>query len=246
MYIGTCMIPHETLEIFSPLWWQSNSVTLFFIVVFLLLGWWANPHYREKLAKFIGVVLIFRTIGVHFYWNYLEIWNIESSLPLHLCGLSAILSGLVLFWRKQLAYECLYYWGLPGAFHSLLTPEFTIGTDGFLFYEYYLSHGGIILSTIYLTWLLGMRPRRDSWWKVFFWSQFLVPIIGFVNWILNANYMYLCLKPIAKNPFLVGDWPWYFLGIEFAAIIHFFIIYLPFAYMYHFRKVNKPDKTTSI
>ena len=240
------MIPHETLEIFSHLWWQSNCITFTLIASFLFLGRLAKPENREKLAKFIGVVLIIRTIGVHFYWDYLGIWEIESSLPLHLCGLAAILSGVVLFWRKQLAYECLYFWGLPGAFHSLMTPEFTIGTDGLLFYEYYLSHGGIILSAICLTWILGMRPRKGSWWKVFLQSQFLVPIIGFVNWSLDANYMYLCVKPIAKNSFLIGDWPWYLLGIEFAAIIHFIIIYLPFAYFYRLAKVDESDKSFSV
>tara|TARA_B100001105_G_C22263362_1_gene387751 strand:- start:196 stop:771 length:576 start_codon:yes stop_codon:yes gene_type:complete len=155
------MIPHETLEIFSLLWWQSNIVTLSFILFFLLLGKWFNLENRNNLAIVIGAVLIFRTVGVHFYWNYLGIWTIETSLPLHLCGLSAILSGIVLLWRKQWAYECLYFWGIPGAFHSLMTPEFTIGTSGLLFYEYYLSHGGIILSAIYLTWILGNEtPKR--------------------------------------------------------------------------------------
>ena len=240
------MIPHETLEIFSTLWWKSNSATLILIVVFLLLGWWTNHKNREKLAKFIGVVLIIRTIGVHSYWDYLGIWNIESSLPLHLCGLAAILSGVVIFWRKQLAYECLYFWGLTGAFHSLMTPEFTHGREGLLFYEYYLSHGGIILSAIYLSWILGMRPRKGAWWKIFLWSQLLVPIIGLINWSLNANYMYLCIKPIVNNPFLIGEWPWYFLGMECATIIHFFVIYLPFAYLYSSAEVNEPAKAVSV
>ena len=233
------MILHETLEIFNQVWWQTNFITIGVILIFLLLGKHAYPENKQCLAKIIGTILIFRTVGVHFYWDYLGIWNIESSLPLHLCGLSAILSGLVLFWRKQLAYECLYFWGISGAFHSLLTPEFTMGSSGLLFYEYYLSHGGIILSAIYLTWILGMKPRKGSWWKIFIWSQLLIPIIGIINWSLNANYMYLCAKPIAINPLLIGEWPWYLLGLEFAAIVHFFIIYLPFSYLYHLEEVNE-------
>jgi len=239
------MISHETLEIFSPLWWKTNLITIVVILLFLLLGKRSNSSNRELLAKIIGSLLIFRALGVHFYWHHLGIWTIESSLPLHLCGLSAILSGVVIFWRKQLAYECLFFWGLSGAFHSLLTPEFTHGMGGFLFIEYYLSHGGIILSSLYLTCLLGMRPRKGSWWKIFLFSQLLLPIIGFINWILDANYMYLCIKPIAKNPFLIGEWPWYFLGIELAAILHFFLIYLPFAYLYHLAKVKELVKADS-
>jgi hypothetical integral membrane protein (TIGR02206 family) len=240
------MIPHETLEIFSPLWWQSNLTTLGFILIIIFLGKWFRSKNSARLAKLIGIVLIFRTVGVHFYWNHLGIWTIESSLPLHLCGLSAVLSGIVLFWRNQLAYECLYYWGIVGAFHSLLTPEFTIGTSGLLFYEYYLSHGGIILSALYLTWVLGMRPRKGSWLKVFLWSQFLIPIIGSLNWLIDSNYMYLCIKPIANNPLLIGEWPWYIIGIEIAAIIHFIIVYMPFAYLYRLEKENKSAQTISI
>ena len=226
------MIPHETLEIFSMVWWQSNIVTLSIILFLLILGKWFSPENRTQLGKFIGVILISRAVGIHFYWDYLGILTIESSLPLHLCSLSAILSGIVLFWRKQWAYECLLFWGIPSAVHSLLTPEFTFGTHGFLFYEYYLSHGGIILSAIYLTWVFGMKPRQGSWLKIFLYSQILLPFIAFINWIFNANYMFLCTKPIANNPFLIGEWPWYLLSIELAGLLHFFIIYLPFGLKY--------------
>ena len=205
----------------------------------LILGKFSNSKNKELLAKTIGSVLILREIVIHFYWYHLGIWTIESSLPLHLCGLSAILSGIVLFWRNQLAYECLYFWGLPGGFHSLLTPEFTHGTQGFLFFEYYLSHGGILLSALYLTLLLDMRPRKHSWWKIFLWSQFLIPIIGSINWFLNANYMYICDKPLAENPLLFGEWPWYFLGLELVAILHFFIIYLPFVSQNRTKNLNE-------
>ena len=160
----------------------------------------------------------------------------QLSLPLHLCGLSAILSGFVLFWRNQLAFECLYYWGIVGAFHALMTPEFTRGTHGLLFYEFYVTHGGIILSALYLTIIFGMRPRRGSWWKIFFLSQFLIIIIGFINYLLNSNYMYLCVKPIANNLFLLGEWPWYIVGIELAAILHFILVYIPFGVKYLYNK----------
>ena len=226
------MIPHETLEIFSNAWWQTNLITILIISFLLILGKLINKKNKEFLAKIIGSILILRAIGIHFYLNHLNLWTIESSLPLHLCGLSAILSGIVLFWRKQWAYECLYYWGLPGAFHSFLSPEFTNGTEGLLFIEYYVSHGGIFLSALYLTLLLDMKPRKNSWWKIFLWSQLLIPIIGTINWFLNANYMYMCTKPIAENPLLFGKWPWYFIGMEIAALLHFFMIYVPFISKY--------------
>ena len=91
-----------------------------------------------------------------------------------------------------------------------------------------------------------MKPRKGSWWRIFLWSQLLLPIIVCINWVLNANYMYLWIKPIAKNPFLFGEWPWYILGIELVALLHFFIVYLPFAYLYNGVKINKLDQNISI
>ena len=41
--------------------------------------------------------------------------------------------------------------------------------------------------------------------------------------------MYLAHKPIADNPFLIGEWPWYIIGLELVLILHIAIIYLPFA-----------------
>ena len=78
-----------------------------------------------------------------------------------------------------------------------------------------------------------MKPQTGSWWKVFLLSQILLPVIGLINWILDANYMYLCIKPIANNPFLLGEWPWYILIIELTVLLHFFIIYLPFGLKYN-------------
>ena len=49
------MIPHETIEIFSLLWWQSNIVTFSLILIFLLLGKWFNLGNRNNLAKVIGI-----------------------------------------------------------------------------------------------------------------------------------------------------------------------------------------------
>jgi len=77
-----------------------------------------------------------------------------------------------------------------------------------------------------------MKPRKNSWWKIFLWTQLLIPIIGTINWFLNANYMYMCTKPIAENPLLFGEWPWYFIGMEIAALLHFFMIYVPFISKY--------------
>ena len=85
----------------------------------LLLAKKLNKDQLELLAKVIGVILIARSILVNPYVANLKGWDIYNNLPLHLCGLSAIISGIIMFYRKQWMYECLYYWGIPGAFPGI-------------------------------------------------------------------------------------------------------------------------------
>ena len=55
-----------------------------------------NKDTQKKISYTIGGILILRVILIDPYQIYLGSWNIQSSLPLQLCSLSAILSGLIL------------------------------------------------------------------------------------------------------------------------------------------------------
>lgn len=226
------MIEHEIIPLFGPLWLKANGITVLCIALILWAGMRIPPAYRDLLTKTIGVVLIGRFLFMQPYQMYLGKWTLQSSLPLHMCGMSAILGGVIMFYRNQWVYEFLYYWGLPGAFHSLLTPEFTLGTQGLFLPEYFLAHGGIILAALYATLVLGMKPRKGSWLTIFLYSQIFVVVIGTFNYLIDANYMYLCTKPIVENPFLFGEWPWYIVALEFIGLLHFLLVYLPFGLKY--------------
>ena len=221
-------IDHYTIVTFTQEWWTANVVSFSIIALFLYLGKMLDSERRVYLTKFISAVLILRVLLVHPYRMYvLNDWDVAVNLPLHLCGLSAILSGIVLLYPRQTLYELLFFWGIPGAFHSFMTPEFTGGHHGVLYVEFFISHGGILLSALYLTIVQGMKPRVGSWWKVFLYSQLLIPTIGLANYLLDANYMFLCVAPIVENPFIfTREWPWYILGIDMAALVHYYIVYL--------------------
>ena len=228
------MIPHETIETFSMLWFVTNAITIVIISLTLYYGKNILSSYNEKIkfATIIGAILLIRVIITHPYQIYVEKWVVESSLPLHLCGISSIISCILLFRFNQFLYEFLVLLGIPGAIQALLTPEFTLGIDNFFLVEYFVSHGGIILSGLYLTFVLGHRPRIYSWIKVAMYSQILLAIIHCINLFLNANYMYTRIKPIVDNPLIIGEHPYYYIGFEFIGLLNIILFYYLFVKLF--------------
>ena len=223
------MIPHTTIEIFGSDWWLGNISTIAVIIAIIFFGKQSNHSTQDKIAKLIGAISLFRWIFIQLYSVYVDSWSLQSSLPLQMCSFSSLFCGIVMFYRKQEFYEFVYYMGIASAFHSLLTPEFTMGNEGYFFFDYYLNHGTIALVPLYLTLVMKFRPRKYSWYSTFLFAQILLIIAGITNWLIDANYMYLCQKPIVNNPFVMGEWPWYILSLQFAGLLHFFLLYLPFS-----------------
>lgn len=222
------MIEHEFIDLFGGLWWITNISTAVIIFSLIFFGKELKHNQQIEFGKVLGYFLLIRSVWIHFYQLYLGLWTIESSLPLHLCGISAILSGIVLITKHQKLYEFLYFWGISGGYISIVTPEFTIGTQGLLFIDYYVSHGGIIFSALYCTLVLKMKPSQGSWLKIFIWSQLLILFIGGLNYILDSNYMYINAPPKVENPFIIGEFPFHLIGFELAGLLHFWLLSVPF------------------
>lgn len=226
---------HVTMEPFSQEWLICMTAVL--LVIFLLvtlpkyLGVAKHPNY----GKLIGFALLFNLLLENWYCWKSGIWDMRTNLPLHLCGISGILSIVLYFKYNEILANLLFYWGITGGFHSLLTPEFDLGRDGYLFYGYFISHGGLLLTSIFMIQHRGFKPLEGSWIQAFLLIQFAVVAIGIFNWTTDSNYMYLSAPPIVDNPLIIGDWPWYILVFEALALAHFAFLYSVF----NVRKLKK-------
>ena len=180
----------------------------------------------------MGITLISIELMQQFYLNHLGLWSLKTSLPIHLCGISGILAGIMMLRSSHYGFEFLALIGSPGALHALLTPQLNHGTIPFLVFKYYVSHAGIILVPLFLAIVLGYRIKRSSWYRVLLLCQVLLIIIGLTNYFIGSNYMYLAEKPLVNNPMVVGEWPWYILGFEILGLVHILIFY------YGYRKMR--------
>ncbi len=222
------------IPIFTDEWWRNNIVTFLIIGFLLFIG----NKLSEKNNYFnfiIGSFLILRLPWNQYYQYQIGQYNLEWSLPLQMCSFSSFFSGLILVLHglnidkkyKNLLFEFLLYWSV-GAFYSFITPQYTTGIEGLIYYDYYVSHGGILFSILFCRLFLGYFPRKGSWKKVFIYSQFILLIIHAINYTIGgqANYFYTMIPPAVDNPLVVGAYPTHIILMNIFAGIHFYFIYL--------------------
>jgi hypothetical integral membrane protein (TIGR02206 family) len=149
-------------------------------------------------------------------------------LPLELCDVSVFVVIAALLTLKPAIFDVAYYWALAGAGNALFTPNFTQAT-WLVWVQYFVSHGLIVVATLYLVGSRQARPRPGSVARAMVATNLYALIPGVCDYVYQTNYMYLRDKPPAPTLLnVLGPWPWYILVCEVLAFALFYLLYLPF------------------
>jgi hypothetical integral membrane protein (TIGR02206 family) len=219
------MIRHEVMKPFSLEWFACISMVLLVISLVLVLPKYFQWARSKNYPVVIALLMLTNLLVENGYAISLGLWNMKQNLPLHLCGLSGIMGIMLMFRFNNALAQVFYYFGMTGSVHSLLTPEFDLGMQGYFYYGYFISHGGLLMICLYMIFHLGFEPEKGSWLKTFAIIQIMVLVIGIFDFVTGSNYMYLAEPPVVDNPLIMGKWPWYILVFEALALIHFFAFY---------------------
>lgn len=203
------------------------------IFLFALAVWRLSLDARQRRAVriILAGLLLFNELGWHAWHIYYGLWSVEEMLPLEICNLMVIASAFSLLSRNQVGFEFIYLLGIPAASQVLITPA--LGPYGFphiLFFQIFISHGGIVLAAVYLALGEGMRPR--SWrsvGRVAGWTLLYAFGIFWLNQFLGSNYLFLAYKPPAVTLLdFLGPWPWYILPMIFIGLFLAAALYFPY------------------
>ena len=204
-----------------------------FIVLNLILISFRNASDGTKsvLRWVLALILVVNEVAWH-YWNYVHgKWTIQIMLPLHLCSLLVWTGAYMLMTRSYRVYEFMYFMGIAGAIQALATPGIGVyGFPHFVFFQYFLSHGLIITSAIYMTVVEGFRPTLKSILRVVIWMNVYALIIYFINIAIGSNYLMINEKPPSPTLLdLLPEWPIYILYMELIGFLSILLLYFPFA-----------------
>ena len=161
---------------------------------------------------------------------YFKGWfNIGNEIPLNLCDWATVATFVALVWPTQKSFELAYFWGLCGTLQALLTPDCVYDFPDVQFTLFFVYHGGIIASVLYLTLGMKMRPVPMSFPRVIAWTLLYGVVAGAADWQLGTDYGFLRSKPdhLTLLSYL-SPWPYYLPELLLVAIAFMAVCYLPF------------------
>ena len=190
-----------------------------------------SPRGKNIFRITLAIVLVVNETAWHLWNVFTGQWTIQTMLPLHLCSVLVWTNAAMLFTRNYFLYQFAYLLGIAAAIQALLTPDAGIyGFPHFRAFQTFISHGSIVLSGIYMTFVEGYRPTWKSVRQVLVWGNVYLAVIFVLNQLIGSNYLFVAHKPeTASLMDMLGPWPLYILWLELIAIALCLLLYLPFA-----------------
>lgn len=212
----------------------AHLVTLAAIAAAIILVPWLalrlNLRDRRYLALAIAGAMAFNELSRILIGVFMYDLPLSVNLPLHLCGVTSLMTIWVLWRQSYRVYEIAWFWGIGGTTPTLLTPDLDVGFPSYFFVRFFGGHGLIILGLVYATVVYGYRPGLRSVGKTLIATLALILVLIPVNLLLDTNYLYLSEKPDAASVMdYMGPWPWYIPAMFTLAAGICLVCYLPFA-----------------
>lgn len=220
------MHEHYLIPVYSITWWLGIFISFAFFFILSQVGNCLREKGQEQsFRRGLFIFFLIREFTIHLYFISTGAFTFQDSLPLHMCGISYIACLFCLYKPIPLLYEFVLMLGSVGAFMSFITPEMTHGYSPVLLIDYYLSHGMIIFTPLYLFFVLKIRPRINSWMYVLLLGNVILLSVGILNYFLGSNYIYLCEPPKVDNVLVTGKFPYHIFGFEIIGTIFVIVLY---------------------
>ena len=191
-----------------------------------------NPKasWVETISKSLGILLIGNEVGWVFYKLSLGHTYWAEFMPFELCTINAYILGTILIFRPSYAiFEVVYFWAMAGTVQGIITPRLFAGYPHYLFFEYFITHTGIILATLILIFCYNWKVTWQSLWRSLLWLQIPALINLVVDFTFDVNYMFMRELPkVASIMDYFGQWPWYISACEIFALVSFVFCLGPF------------------
>jgi hypothetical integral membrane protein (TIGR02206 family) len=166
--------------------------------------------WTRHVARALAVVLV-ANLAV---WQVVTVaggsWSAAADLQVDLCPVTAVIAAVALWRPRPLLVELAYFWGCAGTIQGILQPDTRYHFPSYWYFEFYVTHSGVVLAALLLVAGLRLMPRPGAVPRVFALTLGFACIAALADVLTGGNYMYLRDKgPAGTLLDLMGPWPWY-------------------------------------
>jgi hypothetical integral membrane protein (TIGR02206 family) len=186
------------------------------------------------VARLLAVVLV-ANLAV---WQVVTLaqghWSPTNGLMLDLCPVSAVVAAAALWTRRRLLAELTYFWGCAGSVQGLLTPDHRYRFPDYFYFQFYVTHAGVVLAGLFLVVGLRLAPRRGAVARVFTLTLGFAAVAALVDVVTGGNYMFLRDQGGRGTLLdLMGPWPWYIASGVGLGLVLLLVLDAPFRHRGH-------------
>ena len=98
-------VAHWAPEIGGQFWWNGVFFVLIFVPFMLFIGKKLSSKQRDYMLYGMGAYQLIKVFAVQMSHILSDNYILATHLPLQLCGMSGILAGVVVFYRKQILFS---------------------------------------------------------------------------------------------------------------------------------------------
>ncbi|MFE8700734.1 TIGR02206 family membrane protein [Cytobacillus sp. FJAT-54145] len=216
----------RTFESFSVP--HITVLLMFFVVCTFLIMFRRNLRAHKSYIKWtLLCILVISEISHQIWVVATNQWEV-GSLPLQLCSFSTFMAIYLFIKPSKKVFYLLFFTGTLPPILSMVTPELFYQFPHYRFIKYFLHHAAITWSVLYFIVYEGYRVPKKAIWTGFILLNIIALPIFFINHLLDTNFFYLA-NPTESETILsfFGSGIMYYINLEIAAIVVFFITYLP-------------------
>lgn len=231
---------HSKLDLFHPFSTEHLiTMAIIFTLSIFLFVYRKKLEGKRKLFRYaLASIILMVNVWYHLWLVSEHAWSVKKALPLQLSDLAALLAIVMLLTRSERVFQFMYFAGLGSAIQAIVTPDlYHFSFPHFLYFQSFISHGGVVLSCLLMVVAFSYRPTIRSLWVTVLIVNLYAVCVFFINKQLGSNYMYI-MKKAGMNTILtiLGPWPWYLLSVEILMILSFYLLYSPFWIKSKFKK----------
>ena len=229
----------------DQLYLLHNSLTIFMIglcliTIYLGIKIKSNKHKLYISYGIISFAIVQEIIDYanRIFLDELYDFKLSTDLPLHFCIIGFYFSIFGIYIAitdkkynaklEQFIFDCAYVLGFSGAFQALITVDLTGVNNMIGAFTLNWAHTLIILNVLWLIFAYGKRFSLKGAIHAFMFINFIIIPVGLINFMIDANYMFICTPPNVESPFFIGGWPIYLLWLEIIYFIYILILLIPF------------------